>query len=62
MRVQVSSASGTVQVELNTQSNVLTAQRARAAREIAFGVGASATVSNGFVAYRVTSKTTRRIR
>lgn len=55
-QVTVNSVNGQVQVNLNNanDSDKLTAKMAKAAREIAFGSGANATVSDGKTTYRVT--------
>jgi nitrogen fixation protein FixH len=50
----------TVQVELNNHDK-LDAKAARAAREVAFGIGAHVTVSDGKTTYRVTRASTRKV-
>jgi hypothetical protein len=61
-QVTVSSVNGQVEVRLNnaTNNDSLTASMAKAARDIAFGVGANATVSDGESSFRVTRSGVRK--
>lgn len=61
-QVTVKTANGQTQVNLNnaSDSDTLTAKMAKAARNIAAGVGASATVSDGNDTYRVTRSGVRK--
>jgi nitrogen fixation protein FixH len=61
-QVTVKSVSGQTQVNLNNASNgdALNARMAKAARDIAFGVGANATVTDGQGTYRVTRSGVRK--
>ena len=54
-QVTVKSVSGQTQIKLNNarDNDTLTARMAKAARDIAFGVGANATVTDGKNTYRV---------
>ena len=62
--ILVKSAAGTVFVKLNRYSNSdeLMPEMARAARDIAFGLGASAVVSDGPKRYWVTWHSVRKMR
>lgn len=57
--VTVKTSNRQYEVNLNNAEpgDALTPQMSRAARDIAFGVGAYVTVSDGSTAYRVTSTT-----
>ena len=61
MKVTVSTRDQTAVVNLNNHTK-LTPTSARAARDIAFGVGAHATVKAGYTCYRVTKSGARKIR
>lgn len=61
MKVTVSTRNQTVIVNLNNHTK-LNPTSAKAARDIAFGVGAHATVKAGYTAYRVTRSGARKIR
>lgn len=61
MKVQVTSVSGSATVRLNNHEN-LTPTSAKAARDIAFGISANATVTDGHTTYRVTRSGVRKIK
>jgi hypothetical protein len=60
MQVTVSTKNQTVQVNLNNHST-LNPTSARAARDIAFGIGAHVRVTDGSTTYRVTRSRARKV-
>lgn len=62
-QVTVKTASGQMEVRLNNaaDTDALTARMAKAARNIAYGIAANATVTDGVATYRVTRSGARKV-